>query len=486
MKFCYRDSLIDWRIVFVVIFLCALHVVTAQSNFAYVTAILESIGLLVIYVVKRFDYFLSSFLLILVSTLEYPMFVNSSLNFLPSVTMLPLVYGYFFLFLSICPFPMLIKEWRFLKIAYLNKGLSYLILFAIVTLVIGLVAGIFSIFLERTSVLFRIPFFLKDIIRTGLFSLFTLYLVFACVKYSDYLHRLRTLIFSSLVAVIISSFTISIIGIRGDYEGQPIVLMPLSFFFSTSIILFIGYKLYFKKHGLLIVVLTILSLFMQISYSNALNGKSWLSILYLFMVLLILVIRILRMKFFVILICAFILFPSTSLTTNSHSQNNSLSSDKFTQALLLVSVADIDWYENLPLSPKIRIEEFLNTLHDFTQNPFYFFVGKGFGGGHRDYRAVYGNYNPSAFSLDEYNNEYFISMHESFNVILLKFGLIGLFLLLTILCNVFRYVEFSPWLPIGGLWIILFWGYSFSLMAIGLPALVVGFSSLRYNEKKQF
>ena len=46
-------------------------------------------------------------------------------------------------------------------------------------------------------------------------------------------------------------------------------------------------------------------------------------------------------------------------------------------------------------------------------------LGKGFGGGHQDYRCSYGNYNPAAFSLEEYNSlketEYIMSSEQTMN-----------------------------------------------------------------------
>lgn len=476
MKFCYKDRFLDWRIVGIVFLLIILHAMCVKSNIAHVIAIIELLVLASVYIIKRIDDYLLCMTVIFVATYEFPMFVDTSLSFIPSVSMLPFLRGYAFLFLSILPIVILLRE-RMNLMTCLSKNvvLRYLFYFAGGTLLSGLLMGIISLFNDATSFPFRISFYFKDIIRIGTFSLYTLYFIYACIRYKDFVIRLERLLFSSLVAIILSSIVLTLIGRSGDYEGREIILMPLSFFFSCFIILFFFYKRYARKYRWLLFFLAIISIYLQFMYSNALNGKSWLAILYIIIVALIIGFRKHRIKFLICLVILFLCIPSIQFMSNrQQSQDDSLSSSKLSQALLLVSIIDVDWYDNLPLSPKIRVEEFINTFLEYEVKPYYFLVGKGFGGGHQDHRGIYGDYNSSAFSLEEYNNEYFISMHESLNVVFLKFGIVGLLSLLCIVYQAWHRFSVSPWIVIGALWLLLFWGYSFSLMFIGLPSLIVG------------
>ena len=70
-------------------------------------------------------------------------------------------------------------------------------------------------------------------------------------------------------------------------------------------------------------------------------------------------------------------------------------------------------------------------------------------------------------------------LHESLNTVFLKFGILGLifwgFLLLKFCSNFNK----SPWLILGGLWFLFFWGYSPALMSIGLSSLIIGMGDVQ-------
>ncbi|MCD8271022.1 MAG: hypothetical protein LUD46_23120 [Parabacteroides sp.] len=107
---------------------------------------------------------------------------------------------------------------------------------------------------------------------------------------------------------------------------------------------------------------------------------------------------------------------------NKANSGDSLSSRKLTQAVLLLSVVDPEWYINVPSSPKQRIEEFLNILEEYKLKPLYSIGGKGFAGNIQDYRNSFGSYLIDSFSEDQYANNSFIILHETINTIFLKFG----------------------------------------------------------------
>lgn len=106
MKFCYKNGILDWRIVVLVFLLYLLHALTVKILVvASIIAICESGILLFLALKRRLDLYLYTLVIILATTFEFPMFVDESLKFVPSIIMLPLISGYFFLLLSLWPLP---------------------------------------------------------------------------------------------------------------------------------------------------------------------------------------------------------------------------------------------------------------------------------------------------------------------------------------------------------------------------------------------
>lgn len=476
MKFYYKRGKIDWRIVTLVLFLCSVNILTIKTIYiASFIAFIEAIVLLLSICKQRTDLFLFSFLIILSTTFEFAMFVDSSLKSVPSIVMLPSLKGYFFLLISLCPIYSILKNYHVWKKLKKGSGLYQFTYFAFITFIIGVIIGVISILIENLPIPFRITFFFRDIINIGMFSLYTLYFIFSILYYKHFAKQLEIILFSTLIGLIFTAFIFTYLGFRGDYELQEIILMPLSFFFSIFIIYFLCFKEYYKKHIIILLLLSGIVIILQFHYSNALSGKSWLAVLYLCITLSYISYKKIKIFFYIGMIL--LLFASSFIynAMDKHKyESDSLSSSKLSQALFLISIANIDWYEKLPLSPKIRIEEFLNTSTEYINNPYYTITGKGFGSGHKDHRYSYGTFNSSAFSIEEYNNNYFISMHETINTIFLKFGLLGILLFIVLLFYSYKNINITPWLGIGSIWLLFFWGYSFSLMAIGLPSLILG------------
>lgn len=112
-------------------------------------------------------------------------------------------------------------------------------------------------------------------------------------------------------------------------------------------------------------------------------------------------------------------------------ENNLLFSIKYNEAVSLIST---DWISNpyiLPPSPRTRVLEFYNTLAFYLENPLFLVTGRGFGGYYED-RYFY-DYNASdkgGYTTEEVKSRKFANLHESINVVFLKFGVAGLLLLL--------------------------------------------------------
>lgn len=486
MEYFRQNKIIDCRIALLAFFLFCLHISIVHNHLlSGFVSFLEFSILTIALIKRRLDFFLLLFVIILAASFEYSIFVDDSLNVVYSPINLPFLMGYPFLVISLIPLiEIIIRRNDFLKkIKKSTHGIKILYKFSLSTICVGFVIGLFCYLINDNNIsAFGLTFFFKDFSRLCLFSLFIIYFIYCLLFYDNFSIKSEIVLYS----VFIGGIFASLFSILGNYKGtygSGIILMPLSFFFSTSIFLFLFYKKFAYKNRLLLAFLTLLVFLIQMSFSNALSGKSWLVLpFYLITTLMILYRKSKKNALIVVIvILSFSTFVIKAIQ-NSES-DNSLSATKMEQAFLVFAIADTDWYDKMPLSPKIRFEEFFNTTLEYVDNPYYIIFGKGYGGSHKDHRNSYGYYNPAAFSLAEYNQETFVLMHETINTVFLKFGLFGILFLFLVCFKGIANIHKSPWLIIGVIWLLFFYGYSFSLAALGIPALVLGFSTIDKYEK---
>lgn len=429
---------------------------------------------------KRLEDYLLLLLLFAVTNFDVSSFVFGELNsFAYSLYIFPVFNTYPFVFLLLTPLFLIYRKNRFFcwvkKIKCNNKSLYFLLRFAIWMIPVGFIMGLISIIVNDNNIrgTGNIKYFFLDLLKLGLYSLLIVYFTYLVIHKDAYV-RLKKSMLSMLIGIIFAAFISVMLGKHGYYGDKEIVLIPLSFFFSTLIVLFLFYSEY--KCRMLLTICSIIALWLQISTSNALGGKSWLAIVYIIFSIIIILFqqknKLLIFGIFLIIIPFFITYERI---VENQKNTDKLSSEKLIQATMLISIFDIDWYEYMPLSPKYRIEEALNTGIEYIQKPFFMFLGKGFGGSMKDHRNSLGFYNEAAFSDDQYRNGTFVSLHETFNVIFLKFGLWGILYWLLCIKRGIKYFFVSPWLIIGTLWFILFWGYSLNLAFWGIASLVLGF-----------
>ena len=163
-------------------------------------------------------------------------------------------------------------------------------------------------------------------------------------------------------------------------------------------------------------------------------------------------------------------------------QGNQLLGIKFDQFTSFITLGP-DWLNNMAESPKMRIAEFMNIIDEYMRKPWYLLFGKGCCGTIRDNLGLFSELTTFAFSEWELELGAFYTVHESLNIFFLSGGLYGLYVLLSICGQIYRNLEKSPWLVIGGIWLLLFYTYHMSLSFYGIVALVVGMADL--NKKRE-
>lgn len=278
------------------------------------------------------------------------------------------------------------------------------------------------------------------------------------------------------IAVLISRSIVKFLGIflglqKGMYGGVAI----FSFDAIDILILMLIFALQEQEHWIM-KVLIIISWILG-SLAVVIAESSGKGILLSFAVLYILVWKLFKLRKYMfirmylglfIIIGLFVILPRY---LSYLIENNILFASKFNQAMSLLSFSCMKDPYVLPPSPQTRILELYNIAAYYLENPVFFLTGRGFGGYFED-KAFY-NYNASnlgAYSTEEVISRKFVYPHESFNVLLLKFGLVGILYYLYLLYKVlklrrFQTISISPFLKLCSFVLVLFFfGYSLKLV----------------------
>ena len=185
----------------------------------------------------------------------------------------------------------------------------------------------------------------------------------------------------------------------------------------------------------------------------------------------------------IILIVSLVIVAVTSiLPMLMITSDDNLITSKALEAFSLIDFTSGDYLSNIPDSPKNRIDEFVNIFIEYTNKSTFSIFGKGFGGTTRDHENLFGSFLASYYTDDEYLYNAFNFMHESINNTFLKFGFTGLFLFMMILFRILKSKDMNPFLAIGFVWLVFFYGYTNSLATFGISALLLGFSKYDEND----
>lgn len=118
------------------------------------------------------------------------------------------------------------------------------------------------------------------------------------------------------------------------------------------------------------------------------------------------------------------------VSASSQGRVSPLSSAKSGEALSLFregprAIVDPNWAYSISPSPQVRVLEFAGIIRDLAESPLDLLFGRGAGGSFSDWRYPF-VFGYGAFSETEWRTGRFYAVHESLNVVLLKFGVFGL------------------------------------------------------------
>lgn len=156
-------------------------------------------------------------------------------------------------------------------------------------------------------------------------------------------------------------------------------------------------------------------------------------------------------------------------------KNSVLFSSKMAQVRNLFDFSSNEnWLENLPSSPRLRVEEIRNVLFEYVRKPWLFFTGKGYMGSIVDNFGYFHSVQNEDFVTNtEWIAGIYFNLHEIASN-LVMFGLGGIVYSIGLLKYTINAYKENIWIIFGTCWFVLFFGYSFTLSIFGVVALFYG------------
>lgn len=383
------------------------------------------------------------------------------------VESVPLLHGY----LAIFSFFILYYNVFSSKITKINNS-NILETFAYYTFIVGTIMGLFTIVING----FQYRAIISDINQCIIPAM--MILVFFKLFKEDpiFLNKYLSLAFHIILSYIVIAWVTSTLGIYANFVDvrEKVLMLPIPSFYITSIILFIG-LMKTGRDRIVVIIAFLSTVYFQLFFDSCMNGKSWFVFVTTLLVVFYYLANNARYKLFSYAAVAVIMIAS--LIYIAPKVDSYISDTENTKLLEFVSVfeaVDSGSLDDMDQSSRFRFIEFINVAEQYLDQPLFALPGRGYGG------SIHSNgyfvvRSESGFSNDQYDTDKFYRLHESVNVIFLKFGIIGLVFLVIILINLIKGIKISPWCYIGLIWVLFFWGYQNSLLFFGVPAVVIGF-----------
>jgi hypothetical protein len=278
------------------------------------------------------------------------------------------------------------------------------------------------------------------------------------------------------ISLVITKFFALFFNLSSTVGGTKILMVPEINMFIPFLILLPIFKNY--KHNKLITFLGFIGSLLTIIYNP--TGKS---ILIIILVLILYLFFLMKEKKYIDLFFIIILFVSFIITIfilyKDLIFSNYFLLNKIREIRGLFEFWKPNWYDNMPISPKYRVVQFVNIAIEFIKKPYFIIFGKGYIGTYKDYIDGFSAGYQSAFTKAEYIRNTFYYTHDAINVIFLSHGFFGIFFSVYLIKLLFKKVNF--WLIIGVLWFLIFYGFSFTLSVFGSTCLFLGFNKLYYS-----
>lgn len=313
-----------------------------------------------------------------------------------------------------------------------------------------------------------------------LFGLYPLMLIISFLYILTYERKKIHILSDFLIGIIVGVSFSLIIGfffnLNGTYGGNVTLLVSsVSSFIPLVIYMFFNDSKSIKSKSITFIFV-IFSTILLLRFNS--SGKLLIALVFtLILIPLVLVYR----KKYLILFIFFISIPIMLILLvqliNLFSLESNLFGYKLYQVRSLLEFWNPNWLSQLPSSPEFRVNEFLNIAHEFLEKPWYMFLGKGYLGSIKDYLNVF-EYSLEAFTAEEWFNQTFYYMHFTLNSLFLTNGIFGIFTWLYVLFLTIKKLNKTQWGIVGAYWFLIFYGYSLTISAFGIVALLLSLYQL--------
>lgn len=388
---------------------------------------------------------------------------------------LPLVHGY----LAILSFLILFVN-LFLSRKVKLKRKNLLASFAYYTFCVGVIMGMLTILING----FQYRALISDINQCIIPAMMILVFIKVFEEDPCYTNKYLSLVFHIILSYIIIAWVTTTLGIYANFvqEREKVLMLPMPSFYITSIILFLG-LMKTNRDRFVVIIAFLSTVYFQLFFDSCMNGKSWFVFVSTILVGVYYLVKTIRNKFISYgAVAASLIVILVYVAPKVNSFISDTENTKLLEFVSVIEAADSRDLGDMDQSAQFRFIEFINVAEQYNDEPIFALPGRGYGG------SIHSNgyfvvRSESGFSNDQYDTDKFYRLHESMNVIFLKFGFIGLLFFVLILFRSIKGLKSSPWCYIGLVWMLFFWGYQNSLLFIGVPAMIVGF--IGSNSKKQ-
>lgn len=275
--------------------------------------------------------------------------------------------------------------------------------------------------------------------------------------------------------------------IYGNYDGLNTLMSSAVSTFLPFMVLLSFYKenVYFKKLNFALALVGLLLAFLFNS-----GGKLFIL---LFLVLVILFFYFINKKNIIMKLIPTALvivgaFVAAWIISNMANANNVLLGSKLSQTLSMVQFWRPNWLKNMDLSPRLRFAEFANVFIEYSKKPWFIITGKGFGGTIKDHTGFFFGVpqymKDSGFSAKQWNNGLFYELHEIVSSVLI-YGFPWILFFIGTVKRTLKCYKVFPWFILGAYWILVYYGYSFTITTFGAIAYFIGALEINNSEYVQ-
>ena len=453
----------------------------ANSGIMYTVVFMEIMWLLFLLVRGRLQQYYCYYIIFMALSLEFPEFVG-----------IETFYGFKSIGIGVANIGVLMILPLFVRILLVRKFKiniknSFDIFFKQFSIIVGLafVLGLLHWFFNDNGIAYyaTVGFFIKCM-YISIYIYVCFFCFFAISKKQEFdIIYIENVLFSIIMAVSITMFLSFIFSNYGVYGGvRTLQICSLSMALPCSIVIF-AYRNINIERRLPVFIASIILTILSLAF-NA-NGKTVLSLGVSVVFLMTVFFRRNKVYFFIFLFCIPLAF-FIGLNALEYMGNQSfLLTIKMKQAFSMIAFWQDRWFENLSLSPKARIQEFLTILAEYANKPWDFIFGKGYMGSTLDNLGYFVGATETGFSRFELDHGIYINMHESANSMFLMSGVYGLVFYLRYLFKAFRTASYSFWGVLSTFWFGLFFSYSITIAVFGITAFCLAMIMSDYDKKKK-